>query len=60
MQAIVKRQRFDLPKGIEKNPALWLKVRQRISRAFTNHRSEIKKQVIVHAGSSKAVTDYDN
>ncbi|KAJ7471636.1 hypothetical protein B0H11DRAFT_2237192 [Mycena galericulata] len=43
VKAILKKHRFDLPPGIEHNPADWSKVTKAVQEAFTQLRSKFKK-----------------
>ncbi|KAJ7030503.1 hypothetical protein C8F04DRAFT_1263803 [Mycena alexandri] len=43
--AILRQYRFDLPVGIEHNPANWAKVKKAIEFAFTQLRSKFKKAI---------------
>ncbi|KAJ6524032.1 hypothetical protein B0H19DRAFT_1254191 [Mycena capillaripes] len=43
--AILKKHRFDLPAGIEHNPANWAKVRTAVEGALTQLRSKFKKLI---------------
>ncbi|KAJ7023235.1 hypothetical protein C8F04DRAFT_1271663 [Mycena alexandri] len=43
--AILRQYRFDLPVGIEHNPANWAKVKNAIEFAFTQLRSKFKKTI---------------
>ncbi|KAJ7024014.1 hypothetical protein C8F04DRAFT_1270812 [Mycena alexandri] len=43
--AILRQYRFDLPVGIEHNPANWAKVKKLIEFAFTQLRSKFKKAI---------------
>ncbi|KAJ7429316.1 hypothetical protein B0H11DRAFT_2270407 [Mycena galericulata] len=49
--AILKKHRFDLPSGIEHNPANWSKVTKAVQEAFTQLRSKFKKSI---SGSIKS------
>jgi len=44
-KAILKKHRFDLPVGIEHNPANWSKVKKAVKNALTQLRSKFKKAV---------------
>ncbi|KAJ6551836.1 hypothetical protein B0H19DRAFT_1073465 [Mycena capillaripes] len=43
--AILRQYRFDLPPGVEHNPANWAKVKKAIEAAFTQLRSKFKKAI---------------
>ncbi|KAJ7169265.1 hypothetical protein C8R43DRAFT_1121155 [Mycena crocata] len=43
--AILKKHRFDLPDGIEHNPANWAKVKKAVEGALTQLRSNFKKAI---------------
>ncbi|KAJ6562110.1 hypothetical protein B0H19DRAFT_1068788 [Mycena capillaripes] len=43
--AILKKQRFDLPAGIEHNPANWGKVKKVVDNGLTQFRSKCKKAI---------------
>lgn len=45
IKAILKKHRFDLPAGIEHNPANWAKVMKAVQDALTQLRSKFKKSV---------------
>ncbi|KAJ7502055.1 hypothetical protein B0H11DRAFT_2223949 [Mycena galericulata] len=52
VKAILKKHRFDLPPGIEHNPADWSKVTKAVQEAFTQSRSKFKKCISSSVKSS--------
>ncbi|KAJ7619412.1 hypothetical protein FB45DRAFT_1033276 [Roridomyces roridus] len=55
--AILKKNRFDLPPGIENNPADWSKVVDATQEAFTQFRAKVKKLLRTSVGITRSNTE---